>query len=114
MSNEQWEAFTPRTLSIACCSLLVTYYLNGIIRQGENIMESKHMNLHECLAVGAKAAELAAAGREDDARRLDRTIPIAPWAAKIVKDKLGLEFLLEMDCNMAEVEDAYGKDWLSK
>jgi hypothetical protein len=77
-------------------------------------MESKHMNLNECLAVGVKAAELSAAGREAEARQLERTIPIPPYMARIVKDKLGLEFLLKLDRNMAEVEDAYGKEWLSK
>jgi hypothetical protein len=77
-------------------------------------MESKHMNLHECLAVGVKAAELSAAGREDEASALDRSMPLPPHLAKVIKDKLGLEFLLNMDWNMAEVEDAYGKAWLSR
>jgi hypothetical protein len=78
------------------------------------VMESKHMTLHERLAISAKAAELAAAGREEEARYLDRTVPIPPYMAKIVKDKLGLDFLLKLDVNMAEVEDAYGQGWLSK
>jgi hypothetical protein len=77
-------------------------------------MESKHMNLHECLAVGAKAAELRKAGREDEAMAMGRSMPMPPHLAKIVKDKLGLEFLLKMDWNMAEVEDTYGKEWLSR
>jgi hypothetical protein len=77
-------------------------------------MESKHMNLHECLAVTAKAVELEAAGRVEEARYLERTIPIPPHLAKVVKDKFGLDFLLKLDRNLAEVEDAYGQDWLRK
>jgi hypothetical protein len=76
-------------------------------------MESKHMNLHEFLAIGAKAAKLRKEGRADEARRLECSRPIAPWAAKIVKDKFGLQFLLNLGFNMAEVEDAFGKEWLS-
>jgi hypothetical protein len=72
------------------------------------------MSFDERLAINVKAIELSKAGKEDEAMALGRSKPMPPYLAKIVKDKLGLEFLLKLDYNMAEVEDAYGKEWLSR
>jgi hypothetical protein len=72
------------------------------------------MTFDERLDLNVRAAELSAAGRDDEAMALARSKPMAPWMAKIFKEKMGLEFLLKRDFNMVEVEDAYGKEWLSR
>ncbi|MDR3340291.1 MAG: hypothetical protein LBT25_09435 [Candidatus Symbiothrix sp.] len=33
--------------------------------------------------------------------------------ARVIKEKMGLDVLLSMECNMTDVEAAYGKEWLS-
>jgi hypothetical protein len=35
-----------------------------------------------------------------------------PWAAKVFKEKKGLDFLLGMGWDMSAVEETYGKEWL--
>jgi hypothetical protein len=45
---------------------------------------------------------------------LNEKIPMRPWMARVIKEKMGLDFLLSMGRNMTEVEVAYGKEWLNK
>jgi len=72
------------------------------------------MTLEEKLAIGCKAAELHDAGDIEGYFRLIKTIPLPPYQAKVIKDKLGLDVLLAGGWNFAEVEAEFGRDWLSK
>ena len=47
-------------------------------------------------------------------RSLMRTIPLPPYLAKVIKDKVGLDILLNTGWNMSEVEAKFGSSWLSK
>ena len=76
--------------------------------------QNKLMTLDEKLAIGCKAAELRKAGDEEGATRLMKTIPIPPYIAKVIKEKVGLDCLLNIDWNMAEVEAEFGSEWLRK
>jgi hypothetical protein len=54
-------------------------------------------------------------GKLEEADALFREkIPMRPWMARVIKEKMGLESLLAMKWNMTEVEDAYGKEWLTE
>ena len=72
------------------------------------------MTLEEKLTVGCKAVELKKAGDDEGYSRLMRTIPLPPYLAKVIKDKVGLECLLNTGWNMTEVEAEFGSDWLCK
>jgi hypothetical protein len=72
------------------------------------------MTLDEKLEIGVKGAALWNAGKEDEAMAMYKTKPISPCLAKVWKEKVGLESLLESGWNMDEVEAAYGKEWLTK
>jgi len=72
------------------------------------------MTLDEKLAIGCKAAELRKAGDYEGYDRLIKTIPIPPYQAKVIKDKLGLDVLLKGGWNFAEVEAEFGRDWLQQ
>jgi hypothetical protein len=72
------------------------------------------MTLHEKLEIGVKAFALLDAGKEDEAMAMFKTKPMAPWMAKVWKEKVGLEALLETGWNMDDVKTAYGKEWLTK
>ena len=72
------------------------------------------MNLDEKLTIGCKAAELRKAGDEEGSTRLMKTIPLPPYLAKVIKEKVGLDCLLSTGWNMSEVEAEFGSDWLNK
>ena len=70
------------------------------------------MDLDEKLAIGCKAAELRKAGDEEGSTRLMKTIPLPPYIAKVIKEKVGLDCLLSIGWNMSDVEAEFGSDWL--
>jgi len=37
-----------------------------------------------------------------------------PWLAKIMKEKVGVEFFRDGNWNLSEAEAEFGDDWLSK
>jgi hypothetical protein len=76
--------------------------------------QHKAMTLDEKLAIGVKAAELWKAGDKEGASRLTKTIPLPPYLAKIMKEKVGMEFFTRYNWNLSEVEAEFGPDWLSK
>ena len=72
------------------------------------------MTLDEKLAIGCKAAELRKAGDREGYSRLMRTIPMPPYLAKVMKEKIGLDFLINGGWNLSEVEAEFGSNWLVK
>jgi hypothetical protein len=70
------------------------------------------MTLDEKLAIGCKAAELRDAGDKEGATRLMKTIPLPPYLAKVIKEKVSLDCLLSTGWNFSEVEAEFGPDWL--
>jgi len=71
------------------------------------------MSLDEKFSILRKANALEDAGDEGGADRLMRSLPLPPYLAKVYKEKLGLDFLLNMGWNLSEVEAAFGSEWLS-
>ena len=76
-------------------------------------MESKLMTEREKADIMMRSFEIQDAGDKEEAQALRRTIPMKPWLANFIKEKLGTETLLELDWNMAEAEAEYGSDWLA-
>jgi hypothetical protein len=72
------------------------------------------MTLDEKLAIGCKAAALRAAGDAEGASRLLRTAPLPPYIAKVMKEKVGMEFFTRYNWNLAEVDAEFGPDYISK
>ena len=52
------------------------------------------MTLDEKLAVLNKAVALGKAGDEEGFNRLTKSVPMPPYLAKVMKEKVGLDFLL--------------------
>jgi hypothetical protein len=80
----------------------------------EPMPEYRTMTLHEKLELGVKSIELKKQGKLEESERLEKSIPLAPYLAKFIKDHFGLEELLESGWNLAEAEAEYGSDWLIK
>ena len=76
--------------------------------------QAQTMTLDEKLAIACKAAALSDSGDEEGASRLIRTAPLPPYLAKVIKEKVGLDVLLNGGWNLSEVEAEFGKQWLSK
>jgi hypothetical protein len=72
------------------------------------------MTLHEKLAITMKVIELEKAGKKAEAQALERTKPMPPYLAKIAKEKIGVDFLINGGWNLLEAEEKYGKDWLTR
>jgi hypothetical protein len=76
--------------------------------------QAQTMTLHEKLATGVKVVELEKQGKIEEAERLHKTIPMAPYLVKFYKDHLGLDALLKTEWNLSEAIKEYGSDFLAK
>jgi hypothetical protein len=72
------------------------------------------MSLDEKLSISNRALDLLDAGDREGYSRLIRTAPTPPYLAKILKEKMGVEFLINEGYNLSEAEAEFGQDWLSK
>jgi hypothetical protein len=70
------------------------------------------MTLDEKLAISCKAAKLREAGDEEGAMRLMKTAPLPPYLAKVMKEKVGVDYLINSGWNLSEA--AFGFDWLNR
>jgi hypothetical protein len=70
------------------------------------------MTLDEKLAISNKSAALWNAGDKAGSSRLTRSIPMPPYLAKIMKEKVGVDFLINGGWNLSEAEAEFGSDWL--
>ena len=76
--------------------------------------QAKSMTLDEKLAISNKACLLWQAGDKEACSRLTRTIPMPPYLAKIYKEKVGVDSLINGGWNLSEAEAEFGEDWLSR
>ena len=76
--------------------------------------QTQTMSIDEKLIIGCKAAELRKAGDMEGADRLVKSIPMPPYLAKVAKEKIGIDFLLNGGWNLSEAEAEFGSDWLIK
>jgi len=84
------------------------------IMVSKELRMNQAMTLDEKLAIGCKVAELWKAGDREGSSRLTRTIPMPPYLAKMAKEKMGLDFLINGGWNLSEAEAEFGPDFFSK
>jgi len=72
------------------------------------------MTLDEKLAISNRAFELLDTGDREGFSRLIRTAPMPPYLAKVLKDKMGADFLINGGWNLSEAEAEFGLNWLSQ
>ncbi|MDR1788214.1 MAG: hypothetical protein LBR16_07180 [Treponema sp.] len=65
-------------------------------------------------AIIMKSIELMDAGKEAEGHALMKTYPMFPWLAKVFKEKVGADFLIEAGFNLAEAEAQFGPGWLTR
>ncbi|MDR2607448.1 MAG: hypothetical protein LBC57_03570 [Treponema sp.] len=76
--------------------------------------QTETMTLHEKLQIMMKSLELEKQGKQEEADRVRKTVPLQPYLAKFYKDHLGLDALLKTGWNLSEAEVEFGSDWLNK
>jgi hypothetical protein len=76
--------------------------------------QTKLMSLHDKLQLKVKSLELEKQGKFDEAKKLERQIPLAPHLAKFAKKYMGTDFLVKSGWNLSEAEAEFGKDWLAQ
>jgi len=76
--------------------------------------QAQTMTLDEKLAIGCKAAELWDAGDKEGHDRLIRSVPMPPYLAKIMKEKMGVDYLINGGWNLSEAEAEFGNNWLNR
>jgi len=68
------------------------------------------MILDEKLVLSGKLVELREAGDEEGISRLIRSMPMPPHLAKIAKEKIGVDFLINGGWNLSEAALAIDSD----
>ena len=76
--------------------------------------QAQTMTIDEKLAISNKAFRLMDAGDEEGGIRLMKTAPLPPYLAKVIKEKVGADFLIKEGWNLSEAEAEFGIDWLNK
>jgi hypothetical protein len=76
--------------------------------------QAQTMTLDEKLAISCKAAELLEAGDSEGCIRIMKTAPMPPFLAKVMKEKMGPDYLINGGWNLSEAEVEFGPGWLSR
>ena len=71
------------------------------------------MTLDEKLAISNKACALWKAGDNEGYRNLMKKMPIPPYLAKVLKEKVGAEIIKIGGWDLSEVEAEFGSNWLN-
>jgi hypothetical protein len=72
------------------------------------------MSIHEKLQLKVKSLELEKQGKFEEAKKLQRQIPMPPYLAKTAKETIGADFLIRGGWNLSEAEAEFGSDWLTQ
>jgi len=76
------------------------------------MQQTKPMTFDEKFDITYKACLLSQAGDEEGSIRLMNSLPMLPWFAKIIKEKMGADVLIQCGRDLSEAEAEYGADWL--
>ncbi|MDR0220959.1 MAG: hypothetical protein LBI54_06110 [Lachnospiraceae bacterium] len=77
-------------------------------------MEHRLMTEREKADITMESFRLRKEGLIEEATALYRTVPVPAYLAKVFKEKVGADFLIEGGWNLAEAEAEYGPDWLNR
>jgi len=75
--------------------------------------QAQTMTLDEKLAISNKALDLLDAGDRKGYRNLMSKMPIPPYLAKVLKEKVGSDIIRKGGWDLSEVEAEFGPNWLN-
>ncbi|MDR0442132.1 MAG: hypothetical protein LBH44_01835 [Treponema sp.] len=76
--------------------------------------QAETMTLDEKLSISHRAFELLEAGDREGYSRLIRSAPMPSYLAKVMKEKMGVDYLINGGWNLSEAEADFGTDWLNR
>jgi hypothetical protein len=76
--------------------------------------QAQTMTLDEKLVILNKSVALKKSGDLEGADRLVKLVPMPPYLAKVMKEKVGVDYLINGGWNLSEAEVEFGIDWLNK
>ena len=71
------------------------------------------MTFDEKLAISNKACLLLQAGDREGYNNLMKKLPIPPYLAKVLKEKVGVEIIKIGGWDLSEVEAEFGPNWIN-
>jgi len=72
------------------------------------------MTIGEKLEISRRAFGRLEAGDSGGYSRIMRTAPMPSYLAKIMKERMGADFLIQGGWNLSEADAEFGPDWLSE
>ena len=75
--------------------------------------QAQTMTFDEKLAISNKACLLLQAGDREGYNNLMKKLPIPPYLAKVLKEKVGADIIKIGGWDLSEVEAEFGQDWLN-
>jgi hypothetical protein len=75
--------------------------------------QAQNMTLDEKLAISNKALALWEAGDTEGSSNLMKKLPIPPYLAKVLKEKVGADIIKIGGWDLSEVEAEFGPNWLN-
>jgi len=76
------------------------------------MQQTQPMTFDEKFDIVYKSVQLSQAGDEEGSIRLAKTVPMLPCLAKVFKDKLGADVLIQSGWDLSEAAAEFGPDWL--
>ncbi|MDR1321486.1 MAG: hypothetical protein LBK56_08705 [Gracilibacteraceae bacterium] len=77
-------------------------------------MEHRLMNDQEIAEIYRESHRLEAEGRKEEAMAKRREAPLPAFLAKVMKEKLGGQYVIQSGWNLAEAETKFGANWLNR
>lgn len=81
------------------------------VRREPNLKRYTH---EEKMNIFKRAIALRMEGKEEEATKVLRQAPLHWKTAKILKETIGIEAMLALNCNLSEAVDHYGMEWLER
>ena len=75
--------------------------------------QAQTMSLDEKLAISNKALALWEAGDDEGYNNLMKKLPIPPYLAKVLKEKVGADIIRIGGWDLSEVEAEFGQNWIN-
>jgi hypothetical protein len=75
--------------------------------------QAQTMTLDEKLAISNKALDLLDAGDREGYNNLMKKLPIPPYLAKVLKEKVGADIIKIGGWDLSEVEAEFGPNWIN-
>ena len=74
----------------------------------------KRYTPEEKMDIFLRAGELLEEGKKEEATKVLHEAPLDWRSAKILKETIGIEAMLALNCNLSEAVDHFGMEWLER